>query len=65
MPTCHFCGEEIPKGKGLLYVKKNGEQYYFCSSKCYKNSINLKREGRRKKWTKKAKEFKQQMSAKQ
>jgi len=51
MPFCSFCSESISKGKGVLYIKKDGKFFYFCSSKCRKNT-KLKREGRRKKWTK-------------
>ena len=56
MPLCSFCGEEIKKGTGMMYVKKDGTVNYYCSSKCFKNS-QLKREGRRKRWTKKYREF--------
>ena len=40
---CAFCGKPIPAGKGIMYVKKNGEVLRFCSSKCYKNMIVLGR----------------------
>ncbi|MBU0586359.1 50S ribosomal protein L24e [Candidatus Micrarchaeota archaeon] len=58
MPTCSFCGETLKKGSGTIYAKKDGSVSYFCSSKCRKNALNLKREGRRVKWTKSAKAFK-------
>ncbi len=56
MPVCSFCGEEIKKGTGVKFVKKDGTVSDFCSSKCQKNS-RLKREGRRRKWTKAYVEF--------
>lgn len=58
MATCYFCGDEVKKGAGILYAKKDGTIINFCSSKCRKNSLKLKREGRRVKWTKNAKAFK-------
>lgn len=47
----------MPKGAGMMYVKKDGTVQYFCSSKCKKNAMKLKREGRRQKWTPAAKKF--------
>jgi len=64
MPRCSFSGDEIPKGKGLVYVKKDGTLYYFCSSKCRKNFLNLKREGRKQKWTPASREFKERQGRK-
>ncbi|MFH2106600.1 MAG: 50S ribosomal protein L24e [Candidatus Micrarchaeota archaeon] len=49
---CTFCSEDLPRGTGLIFSKKDGTLSYYCSSKCKKNHISLKREGRRKKWTK-------------
>ncbi|MCD6549347.1 TRASH domain-containing protein [Candidatus Micrarchaeota archaeon] len=48
---CSFCGKEIPPGKGLMYVRRDGKIYYFCSSKCKRNMLNLKRSGKKTKWT--------------
>ena len=56
MALCSFCGNELKKGTGMMYVKKDGTVLYYCSSKCFKNS-RLKREGRRKKWTTAYREF--------
>ena len=64
MPKCSFSGDEIPKGKGILYVKKDGSLYYFCSSKCKKNFLKLKREGRKQKWTPASREFKERQGMK-
>ncbi len=49
---CTFCGEEIPRGRGKMYVKNSGQITYFCSSKCQKNQ-KLKRDGKRVTWTRK------------
>ena len=48
---CSFCGHEIPKGTGSIYVTKKGKALYFCSSKCKKNQLKLKRKARRVGWT--------------
>ncbi len=48
---CSFCGREIEPGTGKMYILKDGTVYYFCSSKCQKNMLNLKRIPRKVKWT--------------
>lgn len=64
MVKCSFSGKEIEKGKGLMFVKKDGTIYYFDSSKEKKNLLNLKREGRRQKWTPASREFKKSQAKK-
>jgi large subunit ribosomal protein L24e len=64
MPRCSFSGKEIPKGQGLMYVKKDGTILYFYSSKEKKNYLDLGREGRRQKWTPSAREFKARQAVK-
>ena len=49
--VCSFCGKEIEPGTGKMYVTKDGRVYYFCSSKCYKNMIELGRVPRKVRWT--------------
>lgn len=51
MVLCSFCNKNIPRGTGKLYVKKDGKLFYFCSSKCEKNMIVLKRKPRTTRWT--------------
>ncbi len=53
MAKCDFCGETIRPGKGKMFVKNDGKVLYFCSNKCEKNRIKLKRKSRNLKWTKK------------
>ena len=60
MVTCSFCGKEIQKGKGIIYAKADGKVLYFCSSKCKKNALGLKRLGRYWKWTDSYRDFKAQ-----
>jgi large subunit ribosomal protein L24e len=53
MAICTFCNKKIPDGTGIIYVKKDGKSYNFCSSKCEKNMLKLKRKSIRVKWAKK------------
>jgi len=50
--VCSFCGNEIEPGTGKIYVRKDGKILHFCSRKCEKNMMVLKRNPRRLKWTK-------------
>lgn len=51
MVKCSFCGDNIHKGTGKLFVKKDGKIFRFCSSKCEKNTLKLKRNPRTVQWT--------------
>ena len=53
--VCSFCGAEIEPGTGKMFVKKDGTVLNFCTNKCYKNMIELKRVPRTTEWTDKAK----------
>ena len=48
---CNFCGQEIARGTGKMYVTRQGKILYFCKSKCEKNLLKLKRKPRRVGWT--------------
>ncbi|HID25636.1 MAG TPA: 50S ribosomal protein L24e [Thermoplasmata archaeon] len=48
---CSFCGNEIEPGTGKLYIRKDGTIYHFCSSKCQKNLLKLKRIPRKVRWS--------------
>ena len=37
MVKCSFCGAEIEKGTGIMYVKSDGTVLWFCSHKCLRN----------------------------
>jgi len=52
---CNFCGKEIPKGFGLMYVKSDGTVLHFCSSKCKKSMLVLKRKPHKIRWIRKSK----------
>ena len=47
---CTFCKGDIPKGTGVTYVKRDGTLIFFCSNKCRKNKMKLKRNPRKLKW---------------
>jgi len=49
---CSFCQENIRPGTGKMLVKVDGKIIYFCSNKCEKNMLKLKRKARTLKWTK-------------
>jgi len=49
---CSFCHNEIERGTEKIFVTKRGDIFYFCSSKCEKNLLKLRRKARKVKWTK-------------
>ncbi|ADC64790.1 Ribosomal protein L24E [Ferroglobus placidus DSM 10642] len=50
--VCSFCGYDIELGTGKMVVRRDGRILYFCSRKCEKNMLELKRNPRKLKWTK-------------
>lgn len=50
---CSFCDNPIKPATGTILVKNDGSILYFCSSKCRKNALKLKRDPRKLKWTNK------------
>ncbi len=52
---CSFCKENIEIGSGKMFVKKDGAVLHFCSRKCEKNMLQLKRVPRKVKWISKKK----------
>jgi large subunit ribosomal protein L24e len=48
---CSFCGVEIRPGTGTQLIRNDGSVLYFCSNKCRLNSLKLKRDPRKLKWT--------------
>ena len=50
---CNFCKKEIESGRGKMFVKVDGKVLYFCSSKCERNVLELKRNPRKIKWVRK------------
>lgn len=48
---CSFCGKNMDPGTGKIYVLKSGKILNFCSMKCEKNMLKLKRKSLKVKWT--------------
>ncbi|MDE1761912.1 MAG: 50S ribosomal protein L24e [Candidatus Micrarchaeota archaeon] len=40
---CSFCTKEIEKGTGLMYVKRIGTIRYYCSKRCLKFDVKMKK----------------------
>ena len=49
--SCSFCAGEIEPGTGMMFVKRDGSVFHFCSSSCRKQQLHLGRVGHRLKWT--------------
>ena len=48
---CSFCAGEIEPGTGLMFVKRDGTVFHFCSGSCRKQQLGLGRVGHRVRWT--------------
>lgn len=48
--NCSFCGNEVRRGTGYMFVRRDGSVLTFCSSKCRKNLLRLGRNPRKLKW---------------
>ena len=51
MPVDSFSGQLIPKGQGLMYVRKDGTTHWFANRKSEKNFLKLGRTPAKTKWT--------------
>ena len=60
MAKCTFCGNNIERGTGKIYVQKDAKVLNFCSMKCEKNHIKLGRKFLETRWSKKFKKEKQE-----
>ncbi len=61
--VCSYSGDVIEPGTGLMYVKRNGEVYHYKTRKCFREHQKLKRVPRYVRWTKQARELKQERKA--
>jgi large subunit ribosomal protein L24e len=50
--TCSFCGNKIEPGTGRMFIRRDAHILYFCSTKCFKNQIDLGRVPRKTRWSK-------------
>ncbi len=51
MVKCTFCGKEVEAGTGTIYIKDDAKMFNFCSMKCRKNQLKLKRNPVHTTWT--------------
>jgi large subunit ribosomal protein L24e len=51
MAKCTFCGITLAPGTGKIFVQKDAKILYFCSSKCDKNMLKLKRKPITTRWS--------------
>lgn len=56
---CSFCDKKIERGTDYTYVTAKGRALHFCSSKCVKNMLKLKRKQRKVRWTESYREEKE------
>ena len=50
---CNFCDKPVAKGSGTMLAKNDGTVLWFCSQNVRKMHLELKRDPRKLKWTKK------------
>jgi len=53
---CSFCGSDVMPGTGIMFVKQDGTVYHFCSSKCKRNMLELRRKPAKVKWARRTRE---------
>ena len=58
MVKCSYCGTEIERGTGIMYVRKNGAAKYYCSDRCYEFDVVQKKKQRPKEQREMAKQAK-------
>jgi len=54
MPRCTFCKQNYEFPYGMTLILNDGNIMYFCSSKCRRNAIKLKRDNKKVNWVRKA-----------
>ncbi len=55
MSECSFCSGQMEKGTGKSLIQSDGRTLHFCSSKCEKNMMKLRRKARETKWAREKK----------
>ena len=60
MAKCTFCGENMAPGTGKMFVQKDAKVLYFCSMKCEKNMLKLKRKPITTRWSKRHPRYQKQ-----
>ncbi len=62
MVRCSFCGTDIEKGTGIIFVERTGKVLNYCSTKCEKN-VALGRKPKHVRWTQEFMKSKGKLSA--
>ncbi len=57
MARCSFCGYEIERGTGKTIVQKDASILHFCSKRCEKSMLVLKRNPLKVAWTLRFRKF--------
>jgi len=57
MARCSFCGYEIERGTGKTVVQKDSSILHFCTRRCEKNMLKLKRNPLKVAWTLRFRKF--------
>ena len=58
MAKCNFCRKTIEPGTGMMFIKNDGSIFNFCSMKCKKSLMDLKRDPASTPWTQKSRKKK-------
>ena len=53
MPRCSFCKQNYEFPLGMTLILNDGNILYFCSAKCRKNQLKLKRDNKKVNWIRK------------
>ncbi|MHA1883736.1 MAG: 50S ribosomal protein L24e [Promethearchaeota archaeon] len=48
---CSFCGFDIPIGRGVMFIRRDGTILNFCTKKCKKAQVLYKKKARKTRWT--------------
>jgi len=51
MVKCDYCGKNIEKGTGKMFIKDSGKIINFCTKRCEKDMLVFGRKSREQKWT--------------
>ena len=54
MPRCSFCKQNYEFPRGMTMFLNDGNTLWFCSGKCRKNQLKLKRDNKKVSWVRKA-----------
>ena len=57
MARCSFCGTDIERGTGKTVVQKDTTIVHFCTRRCEKNMLELKRNPLKVAWTLRFRQF--------